>query len=213
MIKSWNKEESSITDKMRGMLKPDAPLKNKIHVAQTELDGKINKLDEIRIKLKKKEELYFAKIVEARKNDNTATAQAYANELAHVRKVANMMSTAKTALERVKVRLETISEFGDLVVTLSPCMAVIKNLGPSLNGIVPSATASMQDLSNMLGDIMDSSSVQGQTISMDSGMNSETRAILDEAQNVIANKTKSTIPDLPDSLKHQIVSEKRDILI
>ncbi len=201
-----------MTDKMRGMLKPDTPLKSKIHAAQTELDGKVNKLDEIRIKLKKKEDLYFARIVQARKNNNVASAHAYANELAHVRKVSNMMSTAKISLERVKVRLETISEFGDLVVTLSPCMAVIKDLGPSLNGIMPSATASMQDLSSMLGDIMDSSSVQEQAISVDSGVSAETRVILDEAENVITNKAKTTIPDLPDSLKHQIIS-KRDVLI
>ena len=213
MFKSWNKEESSISDRMRGMLKPDEPLKNKIQVAQKELGGKIDKLEDIRIKLKKKADLYFAKIVQAHKNNDPISAQAYANELAHVRKVSNMMSTAKLSLERVQVRLETVSEYGDLVVTLSPCMAVIKNLGPSLGGMMPAASASMQDLSSMLGDIMSNSSVQDQNMMVDNGVDADTRAILDEAQNVIATKTNSTIPDLPDSLKHQIVAEKRDVLI
>ena len=213
MFKSWNKEESSISDKMRGMLKPDEPLKNKIQVAQKELGNKIDKLEDVRIKLKKKADLYFAKIVQAHKNNDPVSAHAYANELAHVRKVSNMMSTAKLSLERVQVRLETVSEFGDLVVTLSPCMAVIKNLGPSLGGMMPAASASMQDLSSMLGDIMSNSSVQDQNMLVDNGIDADTRAILDEAQNVVATKTNSTIPDIPDSLKHQIIAEKRDVLI
>ena len=38
-------------------------------------------------------------------------------------------------------------------------------------------------------------------------------AILEEAHSVIAGQAKSTIPEVPDSLKHQIVEKKSDILI
>ena len=54
-------------------------------------------------------------------------------------------------LEQVKLRLSTVSELGDLVVTLSPCMSIIKGLAPSLNGLMPEVNNSMQDMSQSTG--------------------------------------------------------------
>ena len=71
----------------------------------------------------------------------------------------NMITGAKLAMEQIQIRLNTMSELGDVVVTLSPCMSVIKGLGTSLNGLMPEADSSMADLSNILGDIMAGSSV------------------------------------------------------
>ena len=71
----------------------------------------------------------------------------------------NMVGGAKLSMEQIKLRLDTVSELGDVVVTLSPCMSIIKGLSPSLSGIMPEANASMQDLSEILGDVMAGSSV------------------------------------------------------
>jgi len=103
---------------------------------------------------------------------------------------------------------------GDVVVTLSPCMSIIKGLSPSLSGIMPEANASMQDLSQILGDVMSGSSVSMvDTMDVSSGTNADTLAILEEAHNVIAGQTKSSIPDVPDSLKNQIVKRQADVFI
>ena len=75
------------------------------------------------------------------------------------RKMNNMIGGAKLAMEQIQIRLNTVSELGDVVVTLSPCMSIIKGLSPSLSGIMPEANASMQDLSEILGDVMSGSSV------------------------------------------------------
>jgi len=125
-----------------------------------------------------------------------------------------MVGGAKLSMEQVKLRLDTVSELGDVVVTLSPCMAIIKGLSPSLNGIMPEANASMQDLSQILGDVMSGSSVGvGDSMSMVPETNADTLAILEEAHSVIAGQTKSTIPDIPDSLKQQIVEKRTDVFI
>jgi len=103
----------------------------------------------------------------------------------------NMVSGAKLSMEQVKLRLDTVSELGDVVVTLSPCMSIIKGLAPSLNGIMPEANASMQDLSSILGDVMSGSSVElGDTMSVGTETNADTLAILEEAQGVITGQTK-----------------------
>ncbi|NNL59280.1 MAG: Snf7 family protein [Nitrosopumilus sp.] len=212
---SWNKTEGeSISQKFMGKVRPDEPLKNKIDFAQKKLQFQISKLDSIDEKLKKKHDIIFEKIVNAQRNNKNGYAQAYAGELAQVRKMKNMVSGAKLSMEQIKLRLDTVSELGDVVVTLSPCMSIIKGLSPSLNGIMPEANASMQDLSQILGDVMSGSSMSvGDSMSVGTETNADTLAILEEAHSVIAGQTKAVIPDVPDSLKHQIVEKKSDIFI
>ena len=143
---SWNKTDGeSITQKVIGKVKPEEPIKNKINFAQKKLQFQISKLEGINEKLQKKHDTIFEKIVNAQRNNKTSYAQAYAGELTQVRKMKNMVSGAKLSMEQVKLRLDTVSELGDVVVTLSPCMAIIKGLSPSLSGIMPEANASMQD--------------------------------------------------------------------
>lgn len=197
-----------------GKVKPDEPLKNKIDFAQKKLQFQISKLDSIDEKLKKKHDVIFEKIVNAQRNNKNGYAQAYAGELAQVRKMKNMVSGAKLSMEQIKLRLDTVSELGDVVVTLSPCMSIIKGLSPSLNGIMPEANASMQDLSQILGDVMSGSSMNmGDTMNVGTETNADTLAILEEAHSVIAGQTKTVIPDVPESLKQQIVEKKSDIFI
>ena len=212
---SWNKAGGeSISQKVMGKVKPDEPLKNKINYAQKKLQFQISKLDSINEKLKKKHDTIFEKIVNAQRKNQTGYAQAYAGELAQVRKMKNMVGGAKLSMEQIKLRLDTVSELGDVVVTLSPCMSIIKGLSPSLSGIMPEANASMQDLSEILGDVMAGSSVEmGDAFDSGKDANPDTLAILEEAHGVIAGQTQSAIPDVPESLKQQIVERKSDIFI
>ena len=212
---SWDKVVGeSISQKVMSKVKPEAPLKNKIDFAQKKLQFQISKLGGINEKLQKKHDVIFEKIVNAQKNNKRGYAQAYAGELAQVRKMKNMVSGAKLSIEQIKLRLDTVSELGDVIVTLSPCMSIIRGLAPSLRGIMPEANASMQDLSKILGDVMSGSSLNmGDTLSVGPETNADTIAILEEAHSVIAGQTKSTIPDVPDSLKYQIVEKKSNILV
>lgn len=85
---------------------------------------------------------------------------------------------------------------------------------PSLNGIMPEANSSMQDLTEILGDVMSGSSINtNETLNVGAEASGDTLAILEEAHNVIAGQTKSTIPDVPDMLKQQSEQKRPDILI
>ncbi|MCH7876842.1 MAG: hypothetical protein IIA20_01150 [Thaumarchaeota archaeon] len=212
---SWNKVVGeSISQKVISKVTREEPLKNKIDFAQQKLQSQILKLEVINEKLKKKHDMIFEKIVNAQRNNKNSYAQAYAGELAQVRKMTNMLSGAKLSMEQIKIRLDTVSELGDVIVTLSPCMSIIRGLAPSLRGIMPEANASMQDLSQILGDVMSGSSLNlGDSMSIGVETNADTLAILEEAHSVIAGQTKSAIPEIPDSLKDQIVERKSDILI
>jgi len=212
---SWSKTDGeSITQKVLSRVKPDEPLKNRIDFAQKKLQIQITKLSGITETLQTKHDTIFEKIVNAQRNNNTSYALAYANELTQVKNMKNMISGTKLSLEQVKLRLDTISELGDVVVTLSPCMSIIKGLGPSLSGIIPEANASMQDLSQIFGDVMSESSVgMANNFSIGAETNSDTLAILEEAHNIIEGQTKSSIPEVPTSLKQQVTEKRSDVFI
>ena len=213
---SWNKGSGeSLSQKVMGRVRPDEPLKNKIEFAQSKLQTQITKLDGINMKLQRKHDSIFEKIVSAQKSNKNGYAKAYAIELAQLRKMKNMVSGAKLSMEQVQLRLSTVSELGDVIVTLSPAMSLIKGLSSSLSGIMPEANASMQDLSQILGDVMAGSSVNGNAM-METGIseNSDTLAILEEAHSVIEGETKVTIPEVPENLKHEIIQRRQaDVLL
>lgn len=196
----WNQHKESISQKVIGKVKPDTPLKPKIDEAQKKLQLQIVKLDSITQKLKEKDDFIFKKVVGAVRTQNKQYSQAYAAELYEIRKMNKMITSAKLALEQIQLRLNTISELGDVVVTLSPCMSIIKGLGAGLGGLMPEANASMQDLSAILGDIMAGSSVKADhSIAIDGG-SADTATILEEAQSVLEGQARNTLPDLPTDL-------------
>ncbi len=212
---SWNKTQGeSISHRLMSKVKPDEPIKNKIDFAQKQLQLQISKLAGINEKLTAKHDELFNKVVDAQRNNKPVYAQAYAGELTQVRKMKNMVSGAKLSMEQVKLRLDTVSELGDMVVTLSPCMSIIKGLSPSLTGLMPEAGLAMQDLSMILGDVMSGSSVGiNNTFTTNTETNSDTLAILEEAHGIIAGQTESAIPDIPSELRQHASQRRTDIFI
>ena len=196
----WNTQKESISQKVIDKVKPDAPLKPKIEEAQKRLQLQITKLDSISRKLKEKDDFIFKKVVEAVRLQNKPYSHAYATELHEIRKMNHMVTSAKLAMEQIQLRLNTISELGDVVVTLSPCMSIIKGLGAGLSGLMPEANSSMQDLSNILGEIMSGASVSGENNFTIDTTSADTNQILEEAHAILEGHVRQTLPDLPSTL-------------
>ncbi len=211
MIPNWsrNGNDESLSQKILDKVKPEAPIKNKIDEAQKKLQFQITKLDGIHGKLQIKHDFVFEKIVDAQRVNNQTYAKAYAIELNQIRKMRNMIGGAKLAMEQIQIRLNTVSELGDVVVTLSPAMSIIKGLSTSLGGIMPEANAYMEDLSNMLGDVMKGSTVSSNnSLSIADNTSTETYAILEEAHNIIEGRAKASIPEVPSELKEEVKLKK-----
>ena len=209
----WNvlKKGDALSQKFMGSVKPEAPLKNRLDSAQKKLQLQITRLSEIDNKLKIKHDAIFDKIVDSKKSNNETYAKVYANELAEIRKMKNMVSNAKLSMEQVQLRLNTVSELGDVVVTLSPCMSLIKGLSTSLGDMMPSAAASMQDLSNMLGDIVSGSSVTHDgSVGITEATSSDALSILKEAEAVVEGNIRSSMPEPPVTTIDSILAEKEN---
>ena len=205
------KNNEKLSQAFMGRVKPDAPLKNRLDTAQKKLQLQITKLAEIDTKLQQKNNAFFEKIVNSKKANNETYAKVYANELAESRKHQKMINNAKLSMEQIQIRLNTVSELGDVVVTLSPCMSLIKGLSTSLGGMMPTVSDSMQDLSNMLGDIVTGSSIthDGSLGQMDT-MNSDATAILEEAQSIVSENTRQSMPDPPSTTTIDSILQERE---
>ena len=212
--KNWNgiKNSLSLSEKLLDKVKPGLSLKNKIVNSQKQLQSQISRLDETQKKLHLNHERIFKKIVDAKMLRNESKARSYAIELQELRKVKNTIGGAKLAMEQIQLRLNTVSELGDIVVTLSPCMSLIKGLTPSISNLMPNLNTSMQDLSNMLGDMISDSSFSAEPIFTPDQNSEDTTAILNEAHNIIEGKTKSSMPEPPSTTIQNLTKESEFII-
>ena len=118
-------------------IRPQSPLKPRIEDAQKKLEIQISKLDNISVKTIEKDQVVFKRIVQAVQNHELQYAKVLSGELAQIRKMGKMVNSAKLALEQIHLRLNTITELGDVVVTLSPAMSVIKGIQGKLSTMMP----------------------------------------------------------------------------
>jgi len=200
--KNWREVKNSIklSEKFLGKVKPEAALKNKIDGAGKKIEEQILRLEQSHNKLKQNYECIFNKIVEAKKMRNESRAITYATELLEIRKVRGRIGNAKLSMEHIKLRLNTVSELGDIVVTLSPCMSLIKGLAPSISTLMPQMHSSMENLTSTLGDMITDSSLTQESMTPTYQGNEETEAILKEAHDVLKGRTLSSMPEPPTTL-------------
>ena len=201
LTKNWNniKGRVNLSQKVLDKVKPETSLKNRIVFAEKKLQIQISRLDDTHQKLQQNHDHVFQKLVAAQKIGNEPRAKAYALEVQEIRKVRKVIGEAKLAMEQIKLRLNTVSELGDVVVTLSPCMSLIKGLAPSISGFVPEINTSMNELSNMLGNMITDSSLKTESIMESNQDNADTRTILEEVHAVLEGETKTNIPEPPSS--------------
>ena len=212
--KNWREVKNSIklSEKFLGKVKPEDALKNKIDGAGKKIEEQMLRLEQSHNKLKQNYERIFNKIVEAKKTRNESMARTYATELIEIRKVRDRIGNAKLSMEQIKLRLNTVSELGDIVVTLSPCMSLIKGLAPSISTLMPQMHSSMENLTSTLSDMITDSSLTEESMTQTYQGNEETEAILKEAHDVLEGRTLSSIPEPPTTVLENFSKENESMI-
>ena len=197
----WNEARSeSITDKFLDRLKSQDALRPRIEDAQNKLQMQIAKLDKISAKLHEKDRAIFNHVVQALQSHDSHYAKVMSNELSQVRKMSKMVDSARVAFEQIHLRLNTVTELGDVVVTLSPAMSVIKGIQGGLSSMMPQADQSFGQISDLLDSIMSESGQIPTSEIVNSGvtgLNEEAMKIIEEASAIVEDNTKNKFPDLP----------------
>ncbi|MGA2198501.1 MAG: Snf7 family protein [Nitrososphaerales archaeon] len=193
--RNWDQEKKG--GKLRGSVNQGEPLKPRLDQASREIQSVIGRLDVTMVNLREKDTNLFNRIVSATQKHDSARASVYANELGELRKMNRMVTQSRLALEQILLRINTISDLGDIVATLAPATSVVSGLRQSITGLVPEAESGMSEISSLLGGILvDAGSASGSSI--DFGVaNEEAESVLSEAAAVAESRMERTFPDIP----------------
>lgn len=176
------------------------PLKPRLDLAIRQIQVQVAKLDATSTKLRERDSQIFNKVVSSLQKHDTQHASVFANELAEIRKMNKMVTQAKLALEQIVLRLNTITELGDIVVTLTPAMSVIRNVKQGLVGVLPEAESEIGEISGLLSSILvDAGTVGGYSLNFEAA-NEDAERILAEASAVAEQRMKERFPEIPTSL-------------
>jgi len=197
--KSWaQKEVKSMTERIRDTVKPQGALKPRIQTAVNKLQVQTSKMDSMLTKLRERDQLLFERIVTATREHDTSASRVLSSELAEIRKVSRMLGNARISLEQVQLRLTTIHDLGDAMVSIGPAMSTMKGLKSSLGRFMPEADSELTSMTQTLNGLMVDSLSGDSFNTMESDVsNEETDAILQEASTVAEQQTDEKFPSIP----------------
>lgn len=210
MNSRWVKSESILNgndvnsnnnhDLMASLPKPGGPLKPRLDAVRKKIQVQIDRLEELHSIHKLKDSEILGKLMVSINENNTQHSTLLSSELARARRLSRVLLLSSVALEQLISKLSSASDFGNLVIVLSPAMAVVKNLRASITPYVPEMGGEMGVISELLsGILVDAGQVGGFTINFETA-NEEAVQLIGEASQVVDQKIKeefSKVPELP----------------
>ena len=202
--KNWQRSSSSSTDKLRQIIHKEAPLKPRITEAIKRLNIPLLKLDSMHQKIQQQNQIIFQKVIDAQKSNEIQKASMLATELAEMRKQEKMIENVRLALEKIKIRLTTVEDFGEAMIAMQPAMSVVSSIKPSLEKMMPESDIELNAMSGMLGEMMTSTLGEGSStdqfnINTLSGV--EVDSILKEANIILEKDTDKRLPEVPTDIQ------------
>jgi division protein CdvB (Snf7/Vps24/ESCRT-III family) len=199
-------------DNLRGRA-DDVTSDDKIPLVILKLEASLKKLDVISETLKREDNQLFERCVEARLEGDNIHAMMYANECAEIRKIALHVVSSKYALEQMVLRLHTVTKLGNILVTVTPVVDVIKETQNRLVGIVPSIANNLNDANKILVDSLSKMGTSDLRTATQKPLvySSGAEKVLEEAKAAAEDTIREKFPKIPRTLK-DIVKQESEIL-
>src|SRR5215207_9243298 len=180
--------------------KPGGPLKPRQDAVRKKIQVLIDRLEELHSINRPRDNEILSKLMVSIKENNTQHSTLLSSELARARQLSRALLLTSVALEKLISKLSSASDFGNLVIVLSPAMAVVKNLRSSITPYVPEMEGELGVISELLsGILVDAGQVGGFTINFETA-NEEGVRFIGEVSQVVDEKMKeefSKVPELP----------------
>jgi hypothetical protein len=180
--------------------KPGGPLKPRVDAVRKRTQVLIDRLEELHNLNRLKDNEILRKFMVSISENNTQHCTLLSSELARARQLSRALLLTSIALEKLLSKLSSASGFGDLVIVLSPSMAVVKNLRTSITPYVPEMEGDLGVISELLsGILVDAAQVGGCTINFETA-NEDAVVFIREVSQVVDEKMEedfSKVPELP----------------
>jgi len=196
MAKFAREWERSERHGIKAVLKLQQPFRQRLEFATRRIEGQAQAIEGAINRLKEKDRALFSKVTDAYSKHDTQRANMYANELAEMRKMTSFLMSAKLALERVVLRLSTVTQLGNAAVTLGPAVKVLQSVRVGVAGILPDAGQELSSIITLLDEIMISSGQPSVGFDFETA-NEDAQKILNEAAMVAERRMKEKFPELP----------------
>jgi len=175
------------------------PLKERIAEASFRLQAQLDRLEQMYTKLQQRDRDLFQRCVGAQVSKDIDHARIYANESAEIRKIAKVVLGSQLALERVILRLETVRDFGDMMVQMAPVMSIVKDTKSKIAGIVPQVATELEEVNDTLADLANEATTDTTMTSMPiEPTDDDAKKVLEETGLVAEQKLRDHFPDLPN---------------
>ena len=196
-LDKWRNKESqpSITSKIKNIGKPSQDIKQQISLVTKRIDVQTQTLDAAVKRFENRDAAIFKCVVKAIADRDKARANILASELWEIRKVEKMLTQASIALESVSMRLNTVSEVGDLVAVLAPAASVLNNIRSGMSTVLPEAGRELDSIGSLLGDIVTSTNQSTEMPMYTGTVNAEAEKILEEAELAAEKRLREQFPD------------------
>ena len=196
-VADWARQSKpSLSTRVKDAINP-IPLKERINKTVFRLKLVQRKLEDSRLRSEQKYKKLFNKCVEAQRAKDQTIAIMYANESAQIRTIAKTLTSAQLAVEQVVLRLETVSDFGDIAAEIMPAAETIRAIKGRLQGIIPEVSMQLGFINQSLDSlVLEAGEATGASWNaLASG--DEAEKILLEATTVAEQKIREGFPELP----------------
>jgi division protein CdvB (Snf7/Vps24/ESCRT-III family) len=197
-VDRWNKKEEqpTLVSKVKNVVKPQENLKGQIALVIQRIDVQTRTLDNAVQRFQNRDADVFNRVVKAFSERDEARAHILATELSEIRKIEKMLTNASLAMQSVSMRLNTVSEMGDLVAVLSPAKNVINSIRSEMCDILPEASTELGNISNLLNEIVGTTCQTADIPVNTTRIDPEAEAILKEAEIATERKLKQQLPEV-----------------
>jgi division protein CdvB (Snf7/Vps24/ESCRT-III family) len=180
--------------------KPGGPLKPRLDAVRKRIEVLIDRLEELHGINRPRDNEILRKLMVSINENNTQHCTLLSSELARARQLSRALLLTSLALEKLISKLSSASDFGDLVIILTPSMAVVKNLRSSITPYLPEMEGDLGVISELLsGILVDAGQVGGFTINFETA-NEEAVRFIGEVSRLVDEKMEeefSKVPELP----------------
>jgi division protein CdvB (Snf7/Vps24/ESCRT-III family) len=195
----WQKKDEGpgLFGRIRDNVRTPPPLKPQIDEANRQIKLLITQLDSSVNRIKQRDATIFKGVVSSLAKHDMQHAAVYANELSEIRKVGKMVTQAQLALEQISLRLNTLTDMGEIANTLAPAVSVIKNMKEGLRLALPEVDREIGEISGLLSSvIVDAGTTTGLNLNFDAA-NEDAQKVLEEAAAVAEQRMKDSFPEIP----------------
>jgi division protein CdvB (Snf7/Vps24/ESCRT-III family) len=158
------------------------------------IELQIQKLDQVNDRFIQRERSIFKRLVEAYYRHEPKCAV----ELAEARRMCRFLLNARLALDQTLLRIQTVSNFDDVVIILGPCISVIRSVSAALADVLPEVEDELRSVGDLLSGLMFVTGFNRRGIILDfEAISQEASKILTEASTTTTQKVQEIFIDLP----------------